>query len=271
MPDDSQAERARLSNRALLKEALRVIYGERDSYYARLVTWHNKTMWLLVVGLMLVVALALYHAPIFLLAGAVGGFLSRMFRVVRTDRVPTDYGAFWTSLFLSPLLGALAGWTGVLLVSALAQADLLGDAFRRIEFDPPAASTADAVAPGVPAPRGVTASPGPTETIGAALRLTAPGGTATAVAVARTALAVRPTTAPIATRFGRGGSGSQAEGIRSDRGSSRGEAPFPNVMTLALAALFGFSERLFAGVADRLQGAVTPSDGAADGTTGGKP
>ena len=56
---------------------------------------------------------------VLLLAGAVGGVLSRLQReLVRRD-VPSDYGLSWSVLFLSPVSGALSAWAGVLLLQTL--------------------------------------------------------------------------------------------------------------------------------------------------------
>uniref|UniRef100_UPI002610EF57 hypothetical protein n=1 Tax=uncultured Thermus sp. TaxID=157149 RepID=UPI002610EF57 len=66
--------------------------------------------------------------PLFLfLAGFGGGLLSRLLRVVRTDRLPTDYGAYWVPLFLSPVLGGLAALLGVLVVELGVGLKLLGE------------------------------------------------------------------------------------------------------------------------------------------------
>jgi hypothetical protein len=53
------------------------------------------------------------------LAGAVGGFMSRLARALKASDTPTDYGASWNTLFLSPLLGSLAGFFGVLMIQGL--------------------------------------------------------------------------------------------------------------------------------------------------------
>jgi hypothetical protein len=115
-------EREPKEQRALLEEFLAALYNARDASYARLLTLHNKAVWLLLVGLGLAMAL-LYFAPGLrnglclgtgLLLGFLGGFLSRLLRVVATDRLPTDYGAYWVPLFLAPVLGALGAVGGVL-------------------------------------------------------------------------------------------------------------------------------------------------------------
>lgn len=115
------------SARALLQEALEARDAQEISDLAYTVGWHNKAMWMTTTALLLTTALALVvpdpHPRLFI-AGAIGGFLSRMMRMLkqaREDRWTNDkrsfiYSESWVTLFISPLVGALAGWTGVLLI-----------------------------------------------------------------------------------------------------------------------------------------------------------
>lgn len=103
---------------ALLGEVLALVYEKRDRDFAVLVTWHNKVLWLIYVTLALILAASWLGGAQVLLVGAVGGLLSRLGRVHRAKDLPTDYGAYWTTLFLSPLVGALAAWGGFLLLAA---------------------------------------------------------------------------------------------------------------------------------------------------------
>jgi hypothetical protein len=132
--------------RALLEEFLAALYDARDTSYARLLTLHNKAVWLLLVGLGLTMALV-YFAPELLnglclgtglLLGFLGGFLSRLLRVVATKKLPTDYGAYWVPLFLAPVLGALGAVGGYLVFSSLMEAKVLGEGLRPL-LSPPAA------------------------------------------------------------------------------------------------------------------------------------
>ena len=101
--------------RALLEEARKVLYNDEDTRFAELVTWHNKASWLIFASLLSILgAVATVGGAQALLAGAVGGLLSRLSRVHRAPEVPTDYGASWTTLFLSPPIGALAAQGGFL-------------------------------------------------------------------------------------------------------------------------------------------------------------
>ena len=113
--------------RALLSEALGLIDDRTDTDYATLVSWNNKTVWLLGCALFFIVLLAAtLQNALFFLVGAAGGLLSRLSRTLYRDDVPTDYGASWATLFLSPAVGALAGWFGILLVILGVQLQVLG-------------------------------------------------------------------------------------------------------------------------------------------------
>ena len=119
--DDLDAERGALS------EALTVINEARDAYFETLSDWFNKAIWIVLLAAALLVALALTMGnAVFFLLGAIGGLLSKLRGVVHRQSVPFDYGVSWTSLFLTPLVGALTGWTGILVTSVLADQKILG-------------------------------------------------------------------------------------------------------------------------------------------------
>ncbi|WP_428716830.1 hypothetical protein [Thermus sp.] len=134
------------AQRALLEEFLAALYDARDTYYARLLTLHNKAAWLLLVGLGLAWALGSFVPGLpnglslgtALLLGFLGGLLSRLFRVVATKELPTDYGAYWVPLFLAPVLGALGAVGGYLVFWALVEAQALGEGLKPL-LSPPAA------------------------------------------------------------------------------------------------------------------------------------
>lgn len=120
----------------ILAETLAVVYGERDTSFAGLMEWHNKAMWLVMASLLAITILALVfdHAELFLI-GAAGGLMSRMARSLYRADVPTDYGASWTTLFLSPLLGAIGAWAGILLIIALHNLGVLGQTFKDVSWN----------------------------------------------------------------------------------------------------------------------------------------
>jgi hypothetical protein len=125
----TQAEPERL--RALLTEASALTYQNEDEKFSQLANWQNKADWLVVVGLLLIVVLVGWDPvhSLFLLLGAVGGLLSRLSRSLRSGDFPTDYGADWTTFFMSPVAGALGAWALILVGGLAAQLGILGSIF----------------------------------------------------------------------------------------------------------------------------------------------
>ena len=128
--------------RALLVEALTYLNEEDVNTFAQLVGWQTKAVWLAGVGCSLVVVLTYAVGnPVLFIAGAAGGYLSRLARALKRADVPTDYGASWTTLFLSPVVGGLSGWFGILLIVVLADTkfNVLGSAFQAVKWCSPLA------------------------------------------------------------------------------------------------------------------------------------
>ena len=110
----------------LLGEGVAFISADREKSYTDLMIWQNKASWLILLGCALIIMCTFAREwPIFFLAGAAGGFLSRLARAVKGTATPTDYGASWTTFFLSPVLGALMGWFGIMLLVALKDIKIL--------------------------------------------------------------------------------------------------------------------------------------------------
>jgi hypothetical protein len=117
--------------RALLAEALNVLYEHGDRDYFELATWHSKMMWLVGSALLFMFGLAAtLQNAVLLLLGAVGGLLSRLARTVSSAETGNDYGASWGALFLSPLCGALSAWGGILLIVLGLKFNILGTALN---------------------------------------------------------------------------------------------------------------------------------------------
>lgn len=135
--------------RALLGRALAMINGERDNSFFTLMEWQNKAGWLMLAAMIIISFLTLAAGkPVLFLAGAAGGFVSRLMRALRREDIPLDYGASWATLFLSPMFGAFAGWFGVALIvlGTNPSVNLLGDAFKLVQWDDPCAAATLAVA-----------------------------------------------------------------------------------------------------------------------------
>jgi hypothetical protein len=123
--------------RALLVESLTFLNDQIDNTFAQLVGWQTKAVWLAGVGCGLIVLLAsAVGNPVLFIPGAAGGYLSRLARALKRADVPTDYGASWTTLFLSPIVGALSGWFGILVIVVLADSkfNVLGTAFQTVKW-----------------------------------------------------------------------------------------------------------------------------------------
>jgi hypothetical protein len=133
--------------RALLSRALRILYSVEARENLESTNWHNKILWISSASLLLIVILAsAYGHAELLLVGAVGGFLSKLIRLRSLKGLPRDYDSFWTTLFVSGPLGALIGWSGVMLLVTLKQLNLLGTAFDTIDWSQQAPSMADGAA-----------------------------------------------------------------------------------------------------------------------------
>src|SRR3954469_3083976 len=104
---------------AILLNLLTELYNARDTKFTNLATQQNKVTWLVFTGLAIMAALVSQGYQDILMAGAVGGILSRLQRELLRRDVPSDYGLSWSVLFLSPVSGALSAWAGLLLLQAL--------------------------------------------------------------------------------------------------------------------------------------------------------
>lgn len=134
--------------RALLQNFLADLYDARDTRFIQLLTLHNKATYLFWLGLGVAGALIFcsasaafiprcIDASLLFVAGFGGGFLSRLRRVVHAKELPTDYGAYWASLFLSPIFGGLAALLGVLVLELAIGLRILGEGIQGV-LEPPA-------------------------------------------------------------------------------------------------------------------------------------
>jgi hypothetical protein len=110
---------------AILHSLLTELYDARDTKFTNLATQQNKVTWLVFTGLAIMCALVSQGYQDILMAGAVGGILSRLQRELERREVPSDYGLSWSVLFLSPVSGALSAWAGVLLMQSLQKLNVI--------------------------------------------------------------------------------------------------------------------------------------------------
>lgn len=123
--------------KALLAQAKGYLYDIDDTNFADLSTAYNKTYWLVICGLIVIAAIGVIFGNAgFLLLGALGGLLSRLTYSYQRPASPNDYGASWSRFYLSPVVGALTGWSGILLLRVGHQLGILGTFFEANWCDP---------------------------------------------------------------------------------------------------------------------------------------
>ena len=89
------------------------LYESRQVRNARLSSLQQKASWGVLITLWVLVALIAGGDGRVLLAGAIGGLLSRMTRFTGIRWLTTDFGLGWAQLYLAPPVGALAAWGGI--------------------------------------------------------------------------------------------------------------------------------------------------------------
>jgi hypothetical protein len=128
----------------LLSAAAEFLHDREDGEAEREYEQQRTALWLATTGLgaVLLVGCALGHLPTLLL-GALGGFLSPVIGVLRSQRTTS-----WGTLTLAPVGGALAAVGGLLLVRMLAdpELNLLGHVFLDNSWNAPAHPIALAIA-----------------------------------------------------------------------------------------------------------------------------
>jgi len=110
---------------AYLDEVLGEIYEASNNNAIQLSGLYNRATWIILVSLLPLAVLAGLGFGTLLVAGAIGGLISRMQRLVFSTRIPVSYGSSWGPLFCAPVLGALAAWAGLVLISLLQTAGVL--------------------------------------------------------------------------------------------------------------------------------------------------
>jgi len=111
--------------RADLSEFLANLYEARDNEFARFLKLQRLLSFLVLNGLGLTLALILAGYGPILLAGAVGGLLSRLARVYRGSPETPDYGLTLAQVLSAPLWGSLSAWAGLHLIAILQSQEIV--------------------------------------------------------------------------------------------------------------------------------------------------
>jgi hypothetical protein len=123
--DGTDTEQLDHTYRAYLDEILGEIYEASNGNAIQLAGLYNRATWVILAALLPLAVLAGFGYGPLLMAGAIGGLVSRMQRLVFSTRIPITYGSSWAPLFCAPVLGALAAWAGLVLISLLQAAGVL--------------------------------------------------------------------------------------------------------------------------------------------------
>jgi hypothetical protein len=117
--DEANTQRLDRAYRSYLDELLGEIYEASNGTAIQLSGLYNRATWVILVALLPLAVLTGLGYGVLLVAGAIGGLVSRMQRLVFSTRIPITYGSSWAPLFCAPVLGALAAWAGLVLISLL--------------------------------------------------------------------------------------------------------------------------------------------------------
>jgi hypothetical protein len=133
--EQADTERLNRAYRAYLDELLGEIYEASSGKASQLAGLYNRATWVILVALLPLTVLAGLGYGVLLLAGAIGGLVSRMQRLVFSKHIPITYGSSWAPLFCAPILGALAAWAGLVLISLLQATGVLQLAALQTSLD----------------------------------------------------------------------------------------------------------------------------------------
>jgi len=136
-PDDSLRQRNETADteaRQLLKESLRLKHHAYNDDLTGILSLHNKLTWVMLLGLAAIGVLALLGDPAPLFFGGLGGLFSAMQRTRAAGDTALSNSSVvrWIRIYVSPLIGAIAAFVGLLLIPLLASLNLLGQPFQQI-------------------------------------------------------------------------------------------------------------------------------------------
>ena len=147
MANDSMKDPSGPTLRVLLRKCVEVSRERGLFNFLEVLTFHRKLFWIIVTGVILSVSLAAFFGNAeFLLLGAVGAFLSRLYVAIKAEDVPRHYAVYWTTLMLGPIVGALAAYAGLLVLQMLNELNVLGTAFQSIQWSNPSSPGTLAIA-----------------------------------------------------------------------------------------------------------------------------
>jgi len=112
----------------LVQQARAFNFAYQDEQFMSVADAKNKGLLLLLFSMLSLLGLAYLYPDslVLFVAGSVGGLLARLRTAVAQDGPAFDFGLSWAVMYLTPLVGALTGWFGVLMIMVMNALGLTG-------------------------------------------------------------------------------------------------------------------------------------------------
>ncbi len=111
--------------RSQLVEAMKLIDDDRDNLAQYMADWQNKSTFMIALAVLMILFIIEQPNHVLFHFGMIGGLLAKMRGAINRKQASVDYGVSWATLFLTPLVGGITGWAGLLLLHFTAQLELL--------------------------------------------------------------------------------------------------------------------------------------------------
>jgi hypothetical protein len=123
----------------LVHEARAFVFEADDNKFAAVADARNKGNFLFLGAVISVIPIVFFfsNTVVLLFAGAVGGILSRLRKAVRQENPLFDLGLDWSVIQLSPIVGALSGFFGLMIFEVLVVLGIAGDMFSAVNLAQP--------------------------------------------------------------------------------------------------------------------------------------
>jgi len=112
----------------LVQQARAFNFAYLDEQFMSVADAKNKGLLLLLFSMLSLLGLVYLYPDslVLFVAGSVGGLLARLRTAVAQDGPSFDFGLSWAVMYLTPLVGALTGWFGVLIIMVMNALGLTG-------------------------------------------------------------------------------------------------------------------------------------------------
>jgi hypothetical protein len=125
--------------RPLVQEARAFVAAYQDEQFMITSDAKNKGLFLLMFAMLALLPIVYFYpqTAVLFVAGGIGGMLARLRTAVSQNGPAFDFGLSWSVMFLTPIVGALTAWFGVLLVMATNQIGITGGTLQIVSLATP--------------------------------------------------------------------------------------------------------------------------------------